>query len=159
MDELAPAPALLELTTTAPVAGGAALAREASGRVVFVAGALPGERVAAEVVEEHRDFARARAVEVLDPAPDRVAPPCPFVGLGCGGCDLQHLRVDAQPAWKRSVVVDSLRRIGHVGDAEDRVGLAPALPATGYRTTVRGAVVDGRFGLVLILSLVKLCVL
>src|SRR5829696_89671 len=146
MDEATRAPSRLEVTTTAAVAGGAALARDPDGRVVFVAGALPGERVAIEVTEARKDFGRARVLEVLDPSVDRVAPPCPHLAHGCGGCDLQHLSAGAQPELKRSIVVDALRRIGRLPHAEDLVRLGPALPATGYRTTVRGAVVDGRFG-------------
>lgn len=136
----------LEVTTTAAIAGGAALARDPQGRVVFVAGALPGERVAVEITETRKDFARARVVDVIEPSADRVAPPCPQVARGCGGCDLQHVRAGAQPELKRSIVVDALRRIGRLPGADDLVTLGPVLDATGYRTTVRGAVVGDRFG-------------
>jgi 23S rRNA (uracil1939-C5)-methyltransferase len=146
MDEPAAVGARLDLTTTAMVAGGASLARDHDGRVVFVAGALPGERVLAEVTEVHKDFARAQAVEVVDPSADRVEPPCPHVARGCGGCDLQHARASAQPGLKRSVVVDALTRIGRMPDAEDLVRSGPPLASVAYRTSVRGAVVDGRFG-------------
>ena len=146
MDEATGTRTRLELTTTSAVAGGAALARDGDGRVVFVAGALPAERVAVEITEVRKDFARARVVDVLDPSADRVEPPCPNVARGCGGCDLQHARPGAQPELKRAIVVDALRRIGRLPDAEDLVRLAPALANTGYRTTVRGAVVGGRFG-------------
>ena len=81
----------LVLTPTAMAAGGDALARDGDGRVVFVAGALPGERVAARLTETRHDFARAVAVDVLDPSPDRVAPPCPTLAAGCGGCTWQHV--------------------------------------------------------------------
>lgn len=146
MDEREGSGTRLEVTTTAAVAGGAALARDPQGRVVFVTGALPGERVAVAITEARKDFARARVIEVVEPSPDRVAPPCRHVARGCGGCDLQHLRAAAQPALKRAIVVDALRRIGRLPDAEDLVTLAPALDPTGYRTTVRGAVLGDRFG-------------
>ena len=77
--------AIVELHTTGLAKGGDAVAREASGRVVFVEGALAGERVEAEIVDERRDFARARARRVLVAAPERVEPPCPVVARGCGG--------------------------------------------------------------------------
>jgi 23S rRNA (uracil1939-C5)-methyltransferase len=134
----------LVVTTSAPANGGAAIARHPDGRVVLVEGALPGERVAVRVRERRRDFLRATTVGVLDPSPDRVTPPCPHVAEGCGGCDLQHLAAAAQPDLKRAVVADALRRIGRLADA--RVDRAPPLPATGYRTTVRAAVVGGRAG-------------
>lgn len=133
----------LELEVTAVVAGGDGLARDADGRVTFVAGGLPGERVLAEVVERKRDFARAVVRTVLAAAPDRVAPPCPFVGQGCGGCDWQHVEPGAQRRHKAAVVADALRRQAGV---EVAVDLGPDLPATGYRTTVRGVATGGRFG-------------
>jgi 23S rRNA (uracil1939-C5)-methyltransferase len=134
---------LLELTVESIVAGGDGLAREESGRVVFVRGGLPGERVIAELTEEKRDFARAQVVEVLDPSPDRVAPPCPFVAAGCGGCEWQHIAPEAQARYKRRIVIDALRRIARI--EEPVVNECIALPPTRYRTTVRVAVDrDGR---------------
>src|SRR5688572_28205707 len=64
--------ARIEVEPATVVAGGDALARDADGRVVFVSGALPGERVIAHVVEERRDYRRADVVEILEPSPDRV---------------------------------------------------------------------------------------
>ena len=125
-------------------AGGDAIARDPSGRVVFVTGALPGEQVRVDVVAERRDYARAIAVEVLDPSPDRVAPPCPELARGCGGCQWQHIAVDAQRRLKADIVVDAMRRVGRLeGPAP---GPTVELPSTGYRTTVRAAVIGGRAG-------------
>lgn len=135
---------MIELEATALAAGGDAISRDAGGRVVFVAGALPGERVRARLVAERRDFARAKVVEVLDASPFRVTPACPQVAEGCGGCDLQHVTAADQPALKATVVTDALRRLGRVDDPEVRAGVA--LAPTAFRTTVRAAVVDGRAG-------------
>lgn len=134
----------LVVTTTAPVSGGASLARDPDGRIVLVDGALPGERVAVAVHERRRDLVRARVVDVLDPSPARVAPPCPHRRAGCGGCDLQHLDPAEQPGFKRAIVLDALRRAAHLDDPV--VEPAPALPAAGFRTTVRAAVAGGRAG-------------
>jgi 23S rRNA (uracil1939-C5)-methyltransferase len=135
----------VELQTTGIAKGGEAIAREASGRVVFVEGALPGETVAVELVDERRDYARGRALQVVDAAEGRVAPPCPHVAAGCGGCDLQHARPVTQLALKASIVRDALVRIGRVAEPPPLATLT--LPVTGYRTTVRGLVLDGRFAL------------
>jgi 23S rRNA (uracil1939-C5)-methyltransferase len=135
-------PDTLILTPTAPVAGGAALARDPDGRVVFVRGALPGERVRARIVGGKRDFSHAAVVEVLEPSPGRITPPCPYVAEGCGGCDLQHLDPPAQPALKRAIVVDALRRQGRIDDP--LVTFGPELASQGFRTTVRAAVTDGQ---------------
>ncbi|MDA0263497.1 MAG: 23S rRNA (uracil(1939)-C(5))-methyltransferase RlmD [Chloroflexi bacterium] len=81
------------------------------GHDVFVAGGIPGERVVAEVVKVHRKYVSAKVVEVLEASPDRVEPPCPYVG-DCTGCQWQHLSYGAQLKTKREKVIDALRRVG-----------------------------------------------
>jgi tRNA/tmRNA/rRNA uracil-C5-methylase (TrmA/RlmC/RlmD family) len=105
---------LLRLVPTAMAAGGAAVAREVTGRVVLVDGALPGETVEAVLTEERSSYARARVSAVLEPSPDRVAPPCPHVARGCGGCGWQHISLEAQRRYKTEVVSEALDRIGIV---------------------------------------------
>ena len=82
-----------------PVAhGGHCVARLEEGRVVFVRHAIPGERVEVEVTEgtDGDRFWRADAVTRADASPDRVEAPCPVAGPGlCGGCDFQHVALDA----------------------------------------------------------------
>jgi 23S rRNA (uracil1939-C5)-methyltransferase len=134
----------VQLTPEKMVAGGAALARDVDGRVVLVEGALPGETVAVEIVEGKKSFARARVTAVLEPSPDRVAPPCPYVADGCGGCDWQHVAPPAQLRFERAVLVDALTRIGKVADANAVVGDPVALPTEAYRTSVRVLVRKGR---------------
>jgi 23S rRNA (uracil1939-C5)-methyltransferase len=134
----------LELVPSSVVAGGDALARDADGRIVFVQGALPGERVRVAVTQRKRDFARATTTEVLDGVDGRVAPPCPEVRAGCGGCDYQWITPALQRRLKVDIVTDALRRLGRVEDPEVREG--PALATDAYRTTVRCVVVDGRAG-------------
>jgi 23S rRNA (uracil1939-C5)-methyltransferase len=131
----------LEITNV--VAGGDGLGRDADGRVTFVAGALPGETVTVDVHQRKKDFARGSVREVVEPSPDRVVPPCPFVAAGCGGCDWQHAAPAAQRRLKALVVADALRRQAKLEVVVDE---GPELPATGYRTTLRGVAKDGRFG-------------
>jgi 23S rRNA (uracil1939-C5)-methyltransferase len=134
----------VELTPEKMVAGGEALARDADGRVVLVEGALPGETTAVEIVQGKKSFARARVVEVVTPSPDRVAPPCPWVAAGCGGCDWQHIRPEAQLRYQREILVDALTRIGKVADADALVAEPVALPTAAYRTSVRVLIRKGR---------------
>ncbi len=68
---------VLELDVERLVAGGEGLARRIDEPVVFVRGALPGERVRARLVDQRKGWARAELVEVLTASPDRVEPPCP----------------------------------------------------------------------------------
>jgi 23S rRNA (uracil1939-C5)-methyltransferase len=134
------------LAVTALAVGGEGVAREPSGRVVFVEGALPGERVRVAVTDERHSHARATLVEVAEPAPARVTPPCRFVAAGCGGCGWQHVDPEAQRELKASMVAEALARLGGV-EAPD-VAAGPVLPTAGYRTTLRGlADAEGRFSL------------
>ncbi|WP_418059324.1 class I SAM-dependent RNA methyltransferase [Pimelobacter simplex] len=97
-----------------PVAHGGHFVARAEDRVVFVRHALPGERVVLEITEgtEGDKFWRGDAVEVLAAAPERVAAPCPYAGPGlCGGCDFQHVALDAQRRLKADVVAEQLRRV------------------------------------------------
>lgn len=128
------------------VAGGDALARDTDGRVVFVEGALPGETVTAQIVQENKDWARARVTTVDVAVPERVVPPCPSRRAGCGGCDWQHIVPSAQRDAKTEVVLDALRRIGRLTDPVVEGG--PGVDPDGYRTTLRvTATADGRAGL------------
>ena len=111
-----------QLTTIAH--GGAALGRH-EGRVIFVPYALPGETVCVEITEDKGRYAFARLVEVLEPSPDRVVPPCPYFGpAGCGGCQWQHVDYQAQLHFKAEIVADQLARIGSILDPPVR----PTLP-------------------------------
>jgi 23S rRNA (uracil1939-C5)-methyltransferase len=74
------------------------------GGAVYVPFALPGERV---LVEAHGE--RGRLVEVLEPSPDRTAPPCPHFG-DCGGCALQHWARDPYLEWKAGQIASALAR-------------------------------------------------
>jgi len=121
------------------VAGGDAMARDDTGRVVFVRDALPGEVVEVELLSEQRDFARAVVVDVLEPSADRVVPSCRHRREGCGGCGWMHIDPAAQRAAKLDIVRESLRRIGRLdADRVDRiVRSGGAVGSVGTRTTVR----------------------
>ncbi len=109
--------------------------------MVFLRHTLPGELVEAVVTSTGSRFLRADAVAVLEPAPERVSPPCPYAGPGrCGGCDWQHASLDAQRAGKASVVTEQLARLARL-DVEVRVEALPGSPdGLGWRTRVRYAV-------------------
>ncbi|EQD48148.1 RNA methyltransferase, TrmA family, partial [mine drainage metagenome] len=83
------------------------------GLVLFVPGALPGDRCRVEFEEGRNRMARARLLSVLSPSADRIEPPCPAFGH-CGGCDLQHLSYAGELRAKRRRVEDALRRIGGI---------------------------------------------
>lgn len=111
------------------------MARDAEGRVVFVRGALPGEDVTVVLTEQKKDWVRGFAGEIHERSVDRVEVPCEHRRDGCGGCDWQHIATAAQLPAKLSIVSDALRRTAKI--VEPVVVVGAAVPATGYRTTVR----------------------
>ena len=99
------------------VIGGRGLARLADGMVVMVDGVLPGERVLLHPLRKRSGYYEADLVEVLDPSPQRVEPPCPHYGA-CGGCDLQHADLSQQVGIKADILRDHLLR-GTLFDQEN----------------------------------------
>ncbi len=104
------------------------------GKAVFVAGALPGERVILRVNKRRRHMDEADLVEILVPSAERVAPQCAHFGI-CGGCALQHLAPAAQLAAKQAQLLDDLERIG--GVAPKRILEPLRGPAWRYRRRAR----------------------
>lgn len=125
--------------TLEKVAHGGFVVGRADGKVVFVTGGLPGERVVVEITDRGRKFDRGRVVDVLEPADGRVVPPCPIAGE-CGGCDWQHADQETQLDLKTAVVAEQLDRLAGV-TWEGRVRPVPGGLA-GWRTRVRYAVDD-----------------
>jgi len=113
----------VELTIEKAVFEGRALAR--MGRhVIFVDGALPGERVRAVLTGRRRRYAFARALEILAPSPDRCPAPCPVFGI-CGGCAFLNYAYPAQCAMKQGFLQDALRAWPAVADQiADVLGMA-----------------------------------
>ncbi len=104
------------------------------GKTVFVADALPGERVVLRRILRHRTYDEAVTERVLQASPDRVAPRCPHFGT-CGGCALQHLDPAAQLVFKQAQLLENLAR---VGDTRPATVLEPLRgPAWNYRRRAR----------------------
>lgn len=94
--------------------GGDGLARlpgdeRGAGKSVFVPFVLTNEEVAAAIVEEKRGFARAHLQSVIESAPHRIQPTCPYF-QGCGGCHYQHADYENQLAIKAEILRETLRR-------------------------------------------------
>src|SRR5262249_33674616 len=101
---------VLELTVDDLAFGGEGVGR-VEGYVVFVRGALPGDRLRIRIVEARSRFGRGVIESIESPSPDRVDAPCAYFGR-CGGCRLQHLAYPAQLVFKEKQVRDCLERIG-----------------------------------------------
>jgi len=113
------------------------------GQVVFVHGAVCGERCRIQILKALKRVAYARVAEVLEPSPARIAPDCPHFGR-CGGCQFRHVTYEEELAAKRQRVADAMTRLAGV-EAE----VLPTLPSPqqeGYRNkaqfpvSARGAV-------------------
>jgi 23S rRNA (uracil1939-C5)-methyltransferase len=104
------------------------------GKVVFVDGALPGERVRARCTSTAKRFDEAVVEALIEPSPERVQLFCPVYGR-CGGCTLQHLAPAAQQRQRDRRVYEQLIR---AAGAPPERWLKPLTgPATGYRTRAR----------------------
>jgi len=112
--------------------GGDAVGRY-EGRVLFVPGGIPGERVRVDIVEERRGHARAELLEILRPGPERVEPA--FPELTDSGCQWQHIAYPAQLTWKAHIVRQLLVRIGKQTDAlvHPTIGMPANVPPWHYR--------------------------
>ena len=109
----------LELTVESLAHGGRGVAR-AGGYVLFVHGAIPGDRVRARVVKRKRSYGEARVSELLEPAPDRIEPRAAHPGA-----PWQVLPYERQLEEKQIQVVDALERIGGF----ERPPIEPIVPA------------------------------
>jgi 23S rRNA (uracil1939-C5)-methyltransferase len=131
----------LELRIDSLAFGGEGVARLGDGGyVVFVAGGIPGDRVRAVVHKRKRNYAHARAVEILEPSPERIAPRADHPGV-----PWQVLPYERQLEIKRTQVDDALRRIGRL-DGFELEEIVPALEQWRYRNKLEysfGVVVDG----------------
>jgi 23S rRNA (uracil1939-C5)-methyltransferase len=118
----------LELTIESLAFGGEGVARLGDGGyVVFVAGAIPGDRVRAVVHKRKRSYAHARTLEVLEPSPERIAPVAQHPGV-----PWQVMPYERQLEIKRGQVDDALRRIGRL-DGFELQEIVPALQQWRYR--------------------------
>ena len=124
----------LELEITSLSSEGDGIARDASGRVVFVPFTAPGDRVLARVVTRKRRFLRAEVVRVCTPGADRVEAPCSVYGE-CGGCSWQHVAYPAQLEQKRLQLRAAFERIARVAPPE--IEITPSSHPYGYRTRAR----------------------
>jgi len=105
-----------------------------SSWVIMVPLALPGELVRVRIYRNHASYSEADLVEVLKPSDDRIKPVCKYYEI-CGGCQYQHITVDAQRIWKKQQVISLLSRIGSINDVivNDVIGSDNYY---GYRTKI-----------------------
>lgn len=114
------------------------VAHDGAGKVVFIEGALPGERVQVQVHRRKNNWEQGTLSAIARESAQRVRPECPHFGLhagACGGCKMQHLHPAAQVAVKQRALEDAL---WHLGKVRPEIVLRPIEgPAWGYRYRAR----------------------
>ena len=124
---------LTDLTYSASAVG------QINGIVTFVHRGGPGETAQVEITEVKRRHLHARINDIISPSPDRCPPPCPYFVTGCGGCQWQHINVNAQLDAKERVLIEALNRIGGLSSLPD-ITRHPAPQPFAYRNNIRLAV-------------------
>ena len=119
------------------------VAHREDGKVVFVEGALPFEKVRANIHRKKNNWEQGSLLELVQASSQRVQPGCPHFGLhagACGGCKMQHLEASAQVAVKQRAMEDNL---WHLAKVKPESILRPIYgPAWGYRYRARLSVRD-----------------
>jgi 23S rRNA (uracil1939-C5)-methyltransferase len=113
--------------------GGKGIARD-EGKVAFVPFTIDGERIAAHIVREKKQFAEGKLVELLEPSSERTTPECPYFGR-CGGCSYQHISYAHQLELKARQVEQAMRRIGRLAEPPMRPMVPSPLPYS-YRNRI-----------------------
>ena len=114
------------------------VAHRADGKVVFIEGALPTERVQVQVSRKKNQWEQGQLSALARESSQRVRPGCPHFGLhagACGGCKMQHLHASAQVAVKQRVMEDNLWHLAKV--KSECVQRPVEGPAWGYRDRAR----------------------
>ena len=118
------------------ITGGKGLGTLPDGMVIMVPSALPGETVVVHETKAHKGYIEAQLVRIIDAAPERIAPPCPYY-QDCGGCDLQHAAYPAQLRYKQQILMEALER-AHLEIPEGQPSATlPSPTPFGYRYRVR----------------------
>lgn len=124
------------------VYGGFGLGR-LEGRVVLVPFVLPGETVCVAIERERPGLLEARLLQIAAPAAGRAEPPCPFF-FRCGGCQYQHAGYELQLEAKRTILAETLRRVGKLEPPEAIRTVSG--PPWQYRNRTQFHIEGGRIG-------------
>jgi len=112
------------------------------GKVVFVPYAMTDDEGWIEVLEEKKKYSMGRSIQIVEPSPWRVNPPCPHFG-SCGGCQWQHIDYSVHGELKKEILKESLKRLGKLREIPP-ISVAPLLKPYGYRVRVQ-LKVKGKF--------------
>jgi len=132
----------VELSIDKVAYGGQGIAR-LNGLVIFVRGAIPGDRIMARAVKKRKDYAEARMTSLLEPSSDRIQAPCPYSGY-CGGCQWQSLMYERQLEYKKEHIKECMARIGSIPEVLVH-DVIPSEKRYGYRNKMEFSFSDRRW--------------
>jgi len=89
--------------------GGRGVGKREDGKVVFVPGVLPGEKIHAKIYKEHPSYIEATLLDIIHPSPTRANPRCKIFA-SCGGCSWQHISYKEQLKWKQDILVGEITK-------------------------------------------------
>ncbi len=105
------------------------------GRAVFVPFSVPGDRVRVLESRDRNSYLEVLVSEVIESAPLRIIPPCPYFG-NCGGCDFQQMSYEQQLLSKKGILLDALKHIGKIDFPASRIAVTPS-PPLNYRNRLQ----------------------
>lgn len=142
---------IFEIDINAFAFGGAGVGKLPDGKVCFVRGAAPGERVRIHVTDDRSSFAYGKLLSVVRPAKKRIAPECPLAingadnGACCPGCSYGHVDYETELAWKQRQLEGFLLRGGLTTRSRLRLPV-PAPSRYGWRNKIRLTAENGKLG-------------
>ncbi len=93
-------------------------------KVVFVPGALPGEEVSIQIIDEQKKYARAKLIDIVQGSKERISPTCAHFSE-CGGCQTQHLSSDNQLHFKEQGLKQRFAKISQEKHWQSAVSSQP----------------------------------
>ncbi len=105
------------------------------GKVVFIPYTATGDKGWIEILEEKKNYSVGRLVQIVEPSPWRVNPPCPYFG-SCGGCQWQHIDYSVHGELKKEILTESLKRLGKQKEIP-LISVAPSPQSYDYRIRVQ----------------------
>jgi 23S rRNA (uracil1939-C5)-methyltransferase len=114
------------------------------GKVVFVPYTMTGDEAWVEIAEEKKRYSMARLIQIIEPSPGRVNPPCPYFGT-CGGCQWQHIDYSIQGELKKEILGETLKRLGKLNEIPP-ISVVPSPKPYDYRVRVQLKVKGKKMG-------------
>ena len=114
------------------------------GKVVFVPYTMTGDEAWVEITEEKKRYSMARLIQIIEPSPGRVNPPCPYFGT-CGGCQWQHIDYSIQGELKKEILGETLKRLGKLNEIPP-ISVVPSPKPYDYRVRVQLKVKGKKMG-------------